>query len=96
MLHQTSTHCLQWIEARLDKETAELAHGHDAVCLFVNDTCDAEVRLRHGAMGARAVCLFVNDTCDAEVWRLGARLASSAVYCLIAIDSRRRRVLDAA
>lgn len=33
----------QWIEARLDKETAELAHGHDAVCLFVNDACDAEV-----------------------------------------------------
>lgn len=34
---------LQWIEARLDKETAELANGHDAVCLFVNDSCDAEV-----------------------------------------------------
>ncbi|PRW33160.1 D-lactate dehydrogenase [Chlorella sorokiniana] len=34
---------LKWIEARLDKETAELANGYDAVCLFVNDSCDASV-----------------------------------------------------
>lgn len=33
----------QFIEARLDKQTAELAHGCAAVCLFVNDACDGEV-----------------------------------------------------
>ena len=32
-----------WIEHPLDKETAPLAAGADAVCLFVNDTADAEV-----------------------------------------------------
>lgn len=36
--------CPQFIEARLDKQTAELAHGCSAVCLFVNDACDGEVR----------------------------------------------------
>lgn len=34
---------LQFIEARLDKVTAELAHGCKAICLFVNDACDADV-----------------------------------------------------
>lgn len=34
----------QFIEARLDRQTAELAHGCAAVCLFVNDACDGEVR----------------------------------------------------
>lgn len=34
---------LRFIEARLDKQTAELAHGCAAVCLFVNDACDGEV-----------------------------------------------------
>lgn len=32
----------QFIEARLDRTTAELAHGCDAICVFVNDCCDAE------------------------------------------------------
>eukprot|EP00854_Cymbomonas_tetramitiformis_P017429 gene17429-20744_t len=30
-------------DARLDGKTAKLAEGFDAVCLFVNDSCDAEV-----------------------------------------------------
>jgi D-lactate dehydrogenase len=34
---------LSYFEARLDKNTAVLAEGHDAICIFVNDTCDAEV-----------------------------------------------------
>lgn len=41
---------MQWIEARLDKETAELAHDCQAVCLFVNDACDAEVGLPTSAL----------------------------------------------
>ena len=31
------------LSARLDADTALLAKGYDAVCLFVNDICDAEV-----------------------------------------------------
>ena len=30
-------------EVLLDNKTAVLAKGHDAVCLFVNDTCDTPV-----------------------------------------------------
>ncbi|PSC71755.1 D-lactate dehydrogenase [Micractinium conductrix] len=33
---------LRFIEARLDSVTAELAHGCQCVCLFVNDNCDAK------------------------------------------------------
>lgn len=32
-----------YFEARLDKNTAALAEGHHAICIFVNDVCDAEV-----------------------------------------------------
>ena len=34
---------VNWFEARLDRHTAALAKGADAVCIFVNDTADAEV-----------------------------------------------------
>ncbi len=34
---------LNFIEPRLSRETASLARGHDAVCIFVNDVADAEV-----------------------------------------------------
>ena len=32
-----------FFETKLNKTTAELAHGYDAVCAFVNDTVDAKV-----------------------------------------------------
>lgn len=34
---------LLFLEIRLDHTTLALAADHDAVCIFVNDTCDAEV-----------------------------------------------------
>jgi D-lactate dehydrogenase len=34
---------LSYFDARLDQTTAPLAEGHDAVCIFVNDVCDADV-----------------------------------------------------
>ena len=48
---------LHYLEPRLSAETALLAHGFPAVCLFVNDVCDAAVleiagRRRHAAGGA--------------------------------------------
>lgn len=33
---------VKFFQARLDHDTANLAKGYDAVCLFVNDICDAE------------------------------------------------------
>ena len=32
-----------FFETKLNETTAELAHGYDAVCAFVNDTVDAKV-----------------------------------------------------
>jgi D-lactate dehydrogenase len=34
---------LSYFEPRLDQKTALLAEGHDGVCIFVNDICDAVV-----------------------------------------------------
>jgi D-lactate dehydrogenase len=33
---------VKFFQARLDHDTANLAKGYDAVCLFVNDICDAD------------------------------------------------------
>jgi hypothetical protein len=32
------------MQARLGIDTVKIASGYDAICLFVNDLCDAEVR----------------------------------------------------
>lgn len=40
-VNQSHGHQITCIEAALNASTAPLARGHDAVCIFVNDTCDA-------------------------------------------------------
>jgi D-lactate dehydrogenase len=43
--------------ASLSSQNASIAEGHTAVCIFVNDTCDAEVlRILHHH-GVRAILL---------------------------------------
>jgi D-lactate dehydrogenase len=37
-----AAHEFRWVEARLDPDTARLAEGCEAACLFVNDRADAE------------------------------------------------------
>ncbi len=48
---------LEFIEPRLSVETASLAKGYDAVCLFVNDTADRPVLERLAADGIKLVAL---------------------------------------
>ena len=50
-------HHLSWYEARLDRDTAPLAAGYDAVCVFVNDRVDADVLAQLAALGVRLVAL---------------------------------------
>jgi D-lactate dehydrogenase len=50
-------HQLEFLEPRLDRSTARLADGFPAVCVFVNDTLDAEVLQRLAAGGTRIVAL---------------------------------------
>ena len=47
-----------FLDALLDKSTAQLAVGHDAVCIFVNDTCDEPVLQKLSALGV--VCWLVH------------------------------------
>ncbi|KAF9453683.1 hypothetical protein P691DRAFT_694283 [Macrolepiota fuliginosa MF-IS2] len=46
-----------FIETLLDHLTVQLVEGHDAVCLFVNDICDAEVMAQLKAHGVKYVVL---------------------------------------
>jgi D-lactate dehydrogenase len=50
-------HDLTFLEPRLDRSTARLAEGFPAVCVFVNDTLDAEALAALAAGGTRIVAL---------------------------------------
>jgi D-lactate dehydrogenase len=41
----------------LSEQNASIAEGHDAICIFVNDTCNAEVLRILQRHGVRAVLL---------------------------------------
>ena len=48
-------HALEFTAAQLDAHTVALAHGFDAVCLFVNDRADASVMARFAEGGVRCI-----------------------------------------
>lgn len=48
---------LKWLETKLDRETAPLAGGCDAVCTFVHDTLDRETFSVLQRLGVRAAAL---------------------------------------
>ncbi|MES2498140.1 MAG: 2-hydroxyacid dehydrogenase [Pseudomonadota bacterium] len=50
-------HSLTFFEPRLDRSTAILAQGHDAICIFVNDDASAEVLEALKPLGISAVAL---------------------------------------
>jgi len=52
-----SHHDLRFLEAKLDLTTAPLAERSDAVCVFVNDTVDAEVIAILADLGVRTLAL---------------------------------------
>ncbi len=47
----------KFFETKLNEDTAELAHGYDGVCAFVNDTVNAAVIDILAEMGVKAVAL---------------------------------------
>ena len=66
-------YALNYISASLDRDTAVTAKGYKAVCIFVNDTCDAETVETLAAQGVELVALrcagFNNvalDACEAH------------------------------
>ncbi len=48
---------IKYFETKLNGDTAELAHGFDGVCVFVNDTVDAEVIDKLCELGVKVVAL---------------------------------------
>ncbi len=47
----------KYFETKLNEDTAELAHGFDGVCVFVNDTVNAKVIDRLCQMGVKVLAL---------------------------------------
>ncbi len=54
---QQSDITFKFFETKLNIDTAELAHGFDGVCIFVNDTADKEVIDRLYQMGIKVIAL---------------------------------------
>jgi D-lactate dehydrogenase len=50
-------HELTFLEPRLTAATAKLAHGHDAVCSFVNDKVDAQTLEQLSMLGIKLIAL---------------------------------------
>jgi len=64
--------------AGLSPETAPIAEGHDAICIFVNDTCDAEVLEilhEHGVKGVVLRCAGFNNVDCGKAKELGMFVA---------------------
>ena len=81
-------HQLTYFEAPLELSTASLAAGHDAVCIFVNDTVDAAVldALQRG--GTRLValrCTGFNNVDLAAAERLGIKVVRVVNYSPYAV-----------
>ena len=81
-------HELVFFEPRLSDETAELAKGFDAVCIFVNDAADAPVLTRLAEAGVRLValrCAGFNNVDLAAAERLGLSVVRVPAYSPYAV-----------
>ncbi len=76
-------HRFSYVEAKLTKETAVLANGYPAICVFVNDVVDADVLKILYAGGTRHVvlrCAGYNNVDLSAAAELGIRVARVPAY----------------
>ena len=76
-------HELHYFEPHLDEATTPLAHGHDAICAFVNDKLDARVLEALAPGGVRLValrCAGFNNVDLAAAQRLGIAVVRVPAY----------------
>lgn len=76
-------HALTWLEPRLVPQTAVLASGHEAVCLFVNDDAHAEVLRSLAEGGTRLIalrCAGFNNVDLAAARDLGLKVVRVPAY----------------
>lgn len=76
-------HLFHYFEPRLGQETAALAAGFPAVCLFVNDVCDSYVLATLAAGGTRLIalrCAGFNNVDLAAAAKLGLPVVRVPAY----------------
>ncbi|HUG61981.1 MAG TPA: 2-hydroxyacid dehydrogenase [Methylomirabilota bacterium] len=76
-------HTMTFLEPRLSPETAALAAGADAVCIFVNDAADAKTLGDLAALGVRLIvlrCSGFNNVDLAAARSLGITVARVPAY----------------
>ncbi len=65
----------KYFEAKLSNDTVDLAKGCDGVCIFVNDTADAEVIDGLQAMGVKAIALRCAGFNNVDIKHADGKLA---------------------
>lgn len=81
-------HVLRFFEPHLTAETASLAAGFDAVCVFVNDTLDASVLESIAAVGVKLIalrCAGFNNVDLSAAHRLGMAVVRVPAYSPYAV-----------
>jgi D-lactate dehydrogenase len=76
-------HKLTFLEVPLNKSTAVLAKGHEAVCIFVNDEANAEVLQELANQGIRLIalrCAGFNNVDLAAAQELGMKVVRVPAY----------------
>jgi D-lactate dehydrogenase len=79
---------LSYFDPNLVEETATLAEGHDAVCVFVNDTVNAAVLDTLSARGVKYValrCAGFNNVDLQHAYELGMRVVRVPAYSPYAV-----------
>ncbi len=79
----TTGHVFRFLQPHLAAETASLAAGFDAVCVFVNDTLDAAVLETLAAFGVKLIalrCAGFNNVDLATAARLGMGVVRVPAY----------------
>ena len=56
-LHNNGRFAIRWIEASLNEDTVHAAEECKAVCIFVNDKCDASIAAKLAAQGVELIAL---------------------------------------
>jgi D-lactate dehydrogenase len=82
------THHLTFLEAHLTADTAELAAGSQAVCVFVNDNVGSDVLEIFSRLGVRLIalrCTGFNNVDLAAAQQLGIRIARVPEYSPYAV-----------
>jgi D-lactate dehydrogenase len=81
--NQSAGHELVFFDTQLASQTVRLAHGFDAVCVFVNDRLDARVLEELGLHGAKLIalrCAGFNNVDLNAAGRLGMTVARVPAY----------------